>query len=61
MQAIQVLVAIGIIGFLCYLVTTYIPMPEKFKGLIIALAIFFVVIGLLQEFNVIGGHFLRLR
>lgn len=61
MQAIQVLVAIGILGFLCYLVTTYVPMPEKFKQLIVALAIFVVIIGLLQEFNVIGGHFLRLQ
>lgn len=42
----SVLIALAIVGFLLWVITTYVPMPEPFKRLIVLVAIVVVLIWL---------------
>ena len=57
MSVLSILLTLAIFGFILWLVTTYIPMPSPVKTVIIAIAVIFMVlwmmngIGLLAPLN----------
>jgi hypothetical protein len=57
---LEVLVALVVIGFLLWLVLTYIPMPDPFKKVIIAVAVLFLVLLVLRMFGFVDVP-MRLR
>jgi len=59
MSLISLLVTLAIVGFLIWLILR-IPMPAQLQQVIIAVAIVFVVLWVLQQFGVITG-FSQLR
>lgn len=50
---ISLIVTLGLIGFVTYLITTYIPMPSIFKTAIYAIVAVFVILWLI---NILGVH-----
>lgn len=50
---IILLVQLAVVGFLLYLITTYVPMPQPMRTTIIAIAVVMVVIYLLGVFGVV--------
>lgn len=58
MGAIELIVSIAIIGLVVWLVTTVLPIPEPFKGLIVKIAyvvcVVLVVLWVLSLLGVIG-------
>jgi hypothetical protein len=55
---VTTLLAFALIGFLVYLIITYIPMPEPFKQVIIVACVILIVLYLLL---LLGGHTVPLR
>ncbi|MHB1421602.1 MAG: Thivi_2564 family membrane protein [Gemmataceae bacterium] len=51
---VSILIAVVILGFLMWLVNTYIPMDNRFKQLFNVLAIVVVVIWIIRELGVIS-------
>lgn len=51
---IQLLVVIAVVGFLLWLVTTFVPMPAPFKQILVGVACLLLVLYLLQGFGVLG-------
>lgn len=51
---ISLIVTIAVVGLLVWLVVTYLPMPEPFKKIIIAIAVVCVVLYVLAAFGLIG-------
>ena len=49
---ITLLLTLAIVGFLVYLIVTYIPMPDIFKTIIVALAVIIIIIYVLRIFNI---------
>lgn len=62
MGLIALVLVLAVVGFLVWLVTTYVPMPAPFKNVIIVVVIIVLVLWLLQLFvgDVPIGH-LHLR
>lgn len=50
---IQALVVLVVVGFVLYLLLTYIPMPEPFKKIIIAIAVLLLCLWLLSLFGIV--------
>lgn len=50
---------IAVVGFIVYLIVTYIPMPEPFKAVIIVIAVIVLLLVVLQFFGVSGLPTLR--
>jgi len=42
---------LALLGFLVYLIVTYIPMPDLFKKAIVVIAVVFVILYLIQLFG----------
>lgn len=55
---ITLLITLAVIGFIVYLIITYIPMPTVFKNVLIVLAVILVLLYLLR---VLGFQDLPLR
>jgi hypothetical protein len=55
MSIITLIITLAVIGFLMWLLMTYVPMPEPFKKIIMIIVIFAVVIWLLYGFGLLGG------
>jgi hypothetical protein len=55
MSIITLIITLAIIGFLLWLVLTYVPMPEPFKRIILIIVVFAVVLWLLYGFGLLGG------
>jgi hypothetical protein len=55
MSIITLIITLAIIGFLLWLVLTYIPMPEPFKRIILIIVVFAVVLWLLYGFGLLGS------
>jgi hypothetical protein len=49
---IQLIIGLALIGFLVYLIVTYIPMPAPIKNLIMVIVVVCVILWLLQVFGV---------
>ncbi len=45
------LLSFALIGFLVYLIVTYIPMPEPFKQVIIVVCVILIILYLLANLN----------
>ncbi len=61
MSLISLILILAIVGFLVYLLVTYIPMPAPFKQVIIVLVVIVLVLWLLQLLGVVGPTVPRLR
>jgi hypothetical protein len=48
---ITLILSIAILGFLVYLIVTYIPMPEPFKRAIIVIVVVLIILYLIQLFG----------
>lgn len=55
MPIVTVIVILIVIGFLLWLINTYIPMASSIKTILNAVVIIAVIIWLLQVFGVISG------
>ncbi len=51
MGLIELIVMIAVMGLLVWAITTFVPMPEKFKQAIIVIAVVVLVIYVLQAFG----------
>lgn len=58
---IQALVVLVVVGFVLWLILTYVPMPEPFKKVIVAVVVLFLALWLLSAFGVIGKMPVSLR
>ena len=56
---LTILLTMAIIGFLAYLIVTYIPMPEPFRQVIIVVLVIMVIIWLLNTVGSVGNLNLR--
>lgn len=54
MSIISLMVGLAIFGFALWLVTTYIPMAEPIRRIIIAVAVLFLILWLLQGIGFLG-------
>lgn len=61
MSLIGLILALALVGFLLWLIVTYIPMPELFKTVIIVIVIIVLILWLLQIFGIVGPTIPRLR
>ena len=55
MNIIVLIITLAVIGFLMWLLLTYVPMPEPFKKIIVVIVVFAVVLWLLYGFGLLGG------
>lgn len=60
MGLIELLVLLALIGFVIYLITTYIPMPQPFKLGIIVLGCLIVLLVIIRVFG-LDVHIPRVR
>lgn len=61
MPLISLVLTLALVGFLLWLVLTYIPMPEPFKKVIVVIIVVVVVLWLIQVLGVVGPDVPRLR
>jgi hypothetical protein len=54
MSLISLLITLAVVGFLVWLITTYIPMSPGFKRAIIVVAIVVIALWLLKVFGLMG-------
>lgn len=55
MTLLGLILVLAVFGFVLWLVTTFIPMPEPVKTIIIAVAVLFLLLWVLQAVGVLGG------
>jgi len=55
MNLISLILLLAVIGFILWLITTYIPMPEPFKKVIIVVIVIVLIIYMLQLFGITGN------
>lgn len=48
---ISLILTLALIGFLVYLIITYIPMPDIFRKVIIAIAVIMLILYVIRLFN----------
>lgn len=58
---LTLILGLALTGFLTYLVTTYIPMPDIFKKLIVVVVVIALIVFLLQLFGLANMPVPRLR
>ncbi len=61
MPLISLILTLAVVGFLLWLIITYIPMPAPFKNVIVVIVVIVLVLWLLQVFGVVGPSVPRLR
>lgn len=61
MTLITFVLTLALVGFLLWLIVTYIPMPDPFKTVLIVIAVIFVVLYVLQAIGFVGPGLPRLR
>lgn len=54
MGVIQFLLLIALVGFVVYLLTTYVPMPEPVRRAIIIIAVLIIVLWFLSLIGLLG-------
>lgn len=50
-QILYLLLALAIFGFILYLITKYIPMPEIVRNIIIAIAVIVLILWFIQNYG----------
>jgi hypothetical protein len=53
MGLIGLILGLALVGFLVYLIVTYIPMPEPFKNVIVVIVIIVVILYLISAFGLL--------
>ncbi len=61
MPLISLVLVLAVVGFICWLILQYVPMPAPFKSVIIVVIVIVMVLYLLQVFGVVGPTVPRLR
>ena len=61
MTLVTIIITLALVGFLSWLVITFIPMPAIFRSLIVGLLCLFMVLWLLQSFGVPTGFSVKLK
>lgn len=61
MDAIQLIVAIALMGLLVWAITTLVPMPAQFKNIIVVVAVVIAVLYVLSAFAILPEHVLPNR
>jgi hypothetical protein len=56
MPAFQLLIVLVVIGFVLWLINTYIPMASKIKSILNIIAVILVILWLLNMFGVFGSQ-----
>ena len=54
MSILTILLSLALFGFILWLIVTFIPMPEPIKRIIIAIAILFLILWLLEGLGALG-------
>lgn len=54
MSLITVILVVAIVGFILYLIETYIPMPAPFKLVIQVIIVIVLLLWVLQIFGIVG-------
>ena len=54
MSILMILLGLAIFGLILYLIVTFIPMPPPVKTVIIAIAVIFLIIWLMNGLGVLG-------
>jgi hypothetical protein len=54
MSILTILLSLALFGFILYLIVTYIPMPDPIKKIIIAIAVLFLILWLLEGLGALG-------
>lgn len=55
MSIIHLIIILAVVGFLLWLVNTYVPMDGKVKSIINVIILFALVLWLLQVFGILGA------
>lgn len=55
MTLLGLILVLAVFGFVLWLITSFIPMPEPVKTIIIAVAVLFLLLWVLQAVGVLGG------
>ncbi len=55
MGLIELIVYIAVMGLLVWAITSFVPMPEKFKQAIYVIAVVVLVVFVLQQFGLFHG------
>jgi integral membrane sensor domain MASE1 len=55
MGLITLILTLAVVGFILYLIITYIPMPPPFKQVIIVVIVIVLILWVAQQFGVIGS------
>jgi hypothetical protein len=61
MTLIGLILTLAVVGFILWLIITYIPMPAPFKNIIVVVVVIVLILWLLQAFGVGGGNLPRLK
>ena len=61
MSLLSIILMLVCVGFLTWLVLTFIPMPASFHSAIIGIVGIFLLFWILQQLGVLSGNFFRLR
>jgi hypothetical protein len=61
MSLIGLVLTLAIVGFILWLIVTYIPMPAPFKQIILVVVIIVVLLWLLSQFGVLGSFTAPIR
>ena len=51
---LYLILGLAVVGFILWLITTYIPMPEIFKNVIIVIAVIALIFYLLNHFGILS-------
>jgi len=54
---VQAVLVLAVVGFLLWLLLTYVPMAKPFPQIIVFVAVLCVVLWLLSALGILGGHF----
>ena len=60
MSLISLIIALALVGFILWMVLTYVPMPDPFKKVIIVIVVLVLILYLLQAFGITGPMVPRL-
>ena len=55
MGLIQLVIMLAVVGFILWLILTYIPMPDPFKKIIIVIVVIVLILYLLSVFGIMGN------
>ena len=61
MPLISLILMLALVGFLLWLLLTFVPMPDPFKKVIIVIVVIVLVLYLMQIFGIVGPNVPRLR